>query len=562
MSSFFDDASLVMIPSGYKDGTVYSVKPIDGDGDLTFTRSNDTATRVGPDGLIEKVRTNLCLQSQTIDNATSWSNTLDSGATLTVTANHAAAPDGTTTAERIQIALNGSAFAQRNQSVTLAAGGEFTYSVYLKSLSGTPTIIFFYDNVNNKTATLTGDWVRYTWTFTSTGNVLPRFVLEAVTSSSADFLAWGCQLETGVSTAYIPTTTTAVSVGPIADLPRLDYSGGATCPKLLLEPQRTNIAAYSEQADNGYWGKYQSTITANDTTSPDGYTNADKIVSISAPSNNVIYRSFVSIADGPQTISLFAKAGTSSTGFLQIYDGTTTFSSDYNLSNGTTANTTAGATATITPYGNGWYRCTITATTLAGTHYLDYGIKSTAIGQYAYIFGMQFESLSSYATSYIPTIAASTRGGDSCLKTGISSLIGQTEGTIYAEWTANNVSPSGRVVVVGDGSFANRIAVLEDGGNIRVYVSTSSVAQADLTSLGSYTGTHKIAVAYANNDLKVYIDGVAVATQATLSVPACSVLYVGTFEDGTGTFPVGGLIAQTLLFPTRLTNAQLAELTA
>jgi hypothetical protein len=44
--SYFDDASLVMIPSGTKTSKVYSVKPIDGTGDLTFTRSNDTATRV------------------------------------------------------------------------------------------------------------------------------------------------------------------------------------------------------------------------------------------------------------------------------------------------------------------------------------------------------------------------------------------------------------------------------------------------------------------------------------------------------------------------------------
>ena len=42
----------------YKDQKVYSVKPIDGSGDLTFSRSNDTATRVDSNGLIEKVRTN------------------------------------------------------------------------------------------------------------------------------------------------------------------------------------------------------------------------------------------------------------------------------------------------------------------------------------------------------------------------------------------------------------------------------------------------------------------------------------------------------------------------
>jgi hypothetical protein len=35
--SYFDDASLVFIPSGTKVSKVYSVKPIDGTGDLTFT---------------------------------------------------------------------------------------------------------------------------------------------------------------------------------------------------------------------------------------------------------------------------------------------------------------------------------------------------------------------------------------------------------------------------------------------------------------------------------------------------------------------------------------------
>jgi hypothetical protein len=35
--SYFDDASLVIIPSGTKTSKAYSVKPIDGTGDLTFT---------------------------------------------------------------------------------------------------------------------------------------------------------------------------------------------------------------------------------------------------------------------------------------------------------------------------------------------------------------------------------------------------------------------------------------------------------------------------------------------------------------------------------------------
>jgi hypothetical protein len=56
--SLFDDASLVMIPSAYKDGKLYSIKPTDGSGDFTFSRST-AATRVNADGLIESVTDNV-----------------------------------------------------------------------------------------------------------------------------------------------------------------------------------------------------------------------------------------------------------------------------------------------------------------------------------------------------------------------------------------------------------------------------------------------------------------------------------------------------------------------
>ena len=58
-----------------------------------------------------------------------------------------------------------------------------------------------------------------------------------------------------------------------------------------------------------------------------------------------------------------------------------------------------------------------------------------------YLYGLQVEKNVSYPTSYIPTNgSAVTRVADSCSKTGISSLIGQTEGTIYAEfnWKRSN----------------------------------------------------------------------------------------------------------------------------
>jgi hypothetical protein len=74
-------ASLVLIPSGYKEDVVYSEIPTSGAGDLSFTRAS-SATRVNSAGLIEEVRTNL-LQSNTFN--TTWllsgTGTVTTGAT-------------------------------------------------------------------------------------------------------------------------------------------------------------------------------------------------------------------------------------------------------------------------------------------------------------------------------------------------------------------------------------------------------------------------------------------------------------------------------------------------
>ena len=113
--SLYTDASLIMYPSGYKSGKIYSQKPTDGTGDLTFTRAS-TATRVNSSGLIESVasgvpridylngcgqlllepqRTNVILRSQEFDNV-SWAKV-----NTNVSANLTTSPDGTVNADKI-----------------------------------------------------------------------------------------------------------------------------------------------------------------------------------------------------------------------------------------------------------------------------------------------------------------------------------------------------------------------------------------------------------------------------------------------------------------------------
>src|SRR6056300_1383698 len=81
MATTYDKASLVMIPSGVKESKLYSIKPTSGDGDFTFSRGTDTATRVNSSGLIEKERGNLLTWSNNYDNWTKSAATATSGQT-------------------------------------------------------------------------------------------------------------------------------------------------------------------------------------------------------------------------------------------------------------------------------------------------------------------------------------------------------------------------------------------------------------------------------------------------------------------------------------------------
>ena len=63
MSDLLNQASLVMVPSGYKEDTVYSVVPSDGSGDLSFTRASN-GTRVNSAGLVEDCPWNLATNSE------------------------------------------------------------------------------------------------------------------------------------------------------------------------------------------------------------------------------------------------------------------------------------------------------------------------------------------------------------------------------------------------------------------------------------------------------------------------------------------------------------------
>ena len=98
MSTLLEQASLVLIPSGYKEDTVYSVIPSNGSGDMSFTRASD-GTRINSDGLVEVCPWDLFTYSEQFQNA----NWLSGGnGKPTMTDNFAEAPNGTFTASKME----------------------------------------------------------------------------------------------------------------------------------------------------------------------------------------------------------------------------------------------------------------------------------------------------------------------------------------------------------------------------------------------------------------------------------------------------------------------------
>jgi hypothetical protein len=574
MSGLFNKASLVLVPSGYKSGKVYSQVPTNGDGDLSFTRSNDTATRVNSDGLIEKVRTNLVLQSNSFD--TTW---------LSVNADTPTGGQSGYDGSNDAWLLN-STGTEGRVTQSISQGNVQSFSVYAKANTNnwiciialtSPIVRANFDLNPSTTGSRIGvtandidtdiedvgnGWFRCSVTYNATisGVNIYSIVDDNVFTGTGSIYIQDAQLETGdIATEYIPTTSSAVSVGMTANVPRLDYTGGG-CPKLLLEPQRTNLVRYSEQFDNAAWFKeFGNSVTANTIASPDGYTNADTATATSTNAIN-IYQSYTSASSSLHTFSIFLKKNNLSEIEIYIFSAGFLARGNVNLDNGTITNID-GSNATITNYGNGWYRCSVQATITSGTNFtIGWYSASTTGSRSVYAYGAQLE-VGSYATSYIPTLsAASTRGSDACSKTGISSLIGQTEGVVFWDIEVETLSATGNenILNIDAGSFGNTI-YFSKGANGLLYaeVYVTGVAQCSFIYSLPSVGRYKMALAYKANDFAFYVNGVSRGTDSSGSVPATSRLQMGNGVFGPG----DGKVNQAILFKTRLTNAELATLT-
>jgi hypothetical protein len=562
--SLLDTASLIVTPNAYKEGKLYSVIPSDGSGDMSVVRAT-TATRVNSAGLVELVPYNLLTYSEQFDNA-DWS-----VQDATITPNSTTAPNGTLTADTFTRTAN-TGFLYSTNPLSLNTGS-YSISVYAKAntissfrldlgtsgFSQGATCVFDLSNGTAATPILYGSSTSFVATIENVGNgwyrcslsgniISANYYAELAITTSGSIYAWGAQVNEGSLKDYFATETRL-------NIPRLDYSNGS-CPSLLVEPQRTNLCTYSEDFTNVVWGKFLTTITPNTTMSPSGIQNADTFETSSNSSGVLFINSFVT--SGDKTFSIYAKKGSNDIldmGFTDVTD----FTARFNLSSGTLVSQTSGLTSTITSVGNDWYKLTVSKniTTLGSIFLIN---LTPSINKTMFLWGAQLEA-GSYPTSYIPTTSASvTRNADVISKTGISSLIGQTEGVMFTDFICDGFEDYGTPLSINDGTASNYIWLTTfANGNIRAEVYNGAV-QASITYTGGVVGQrYKVAFAYKQNDFVMYVNGTQIGTDTSGNIPP-SLSRIDYNLANNWSLALLKVNA-TALWKTRLTNAQLAQLT-
>lgn len=379
------------------------------------------------------------------------------------------------------------------------------------------------------------------------------------------------------STTATYTDSSGLIASAAIDTPRFDYDPVTLAPKgLLIEEQRTNLLTYSEQFDDAVWFKEAASISANTITAPSGALTADKLIENSANAIHFIRYQLALAASTTYTVSVYAKAG-ERTRFQISGSGlswTSYSTAIFDLSAGTVVtNTGAFTSASITPVGGGWFRCTATGISNAsstiqqavqlvlvqsGTTISYTGDGSSGV----YLWGAQLEA-GAFATSYIPTVASqATRAADfaSITGTNFSSWYNASEGTIYSESVAPLLNGSNSVYSISNGTVSNRIA--SAFGTFTLFVQVGGATQASLGSNLGVAGTYaKYAGAYKVNNFAFSINGTTALTDTAGSVPTNNVLYIGSSASGNSSF-LNGTIKKIVYYPRRLSNAELQVLTS
>jgi len=362
------------------------------------------------------------------------------------------------------------------------------------------------------------------------------------------------------------------------DEPAIEFNADGSYKGVLVEPESTNFALDSEDWSTANWDIVgtSATISENDDISPDGNTTANRFTGTGNQNYIIIKQNHTFDSSGVWTISVFAKKSANCDTLLLLLNG-------YTLATGTsgyfdldTGNVT-GLTSEIKEYPNGWYRCSVTATIDSGDLVGEIRLYATpslgsstwassgdASGKELYGWGLHIEK-SPIATSYIPTTTvAVTRVKDDIYLTSASSLIGQTEGTMFVEVDWRDSGASQYILGISDGTANNRIEINNSNDNLRIRASSDGTTIINNVggSSTSFTGIQKIALAYADDDFKLFNNSSIVTSVTSADISSMGELNEVAFGQLYSPILQANMWIRTVaLYTSRLTDTKCQELT-
>jgi len=359
------------------------------------------------------------------------------------------------------------------------------------------------------------------------------------------------------------------------NVPRLQYSStGSACPQFLFEPQRTNLIRFSEIISHSagfIWssdGGLQS--TGSWAIAPDGTTTANRL-NMTASIGGNIYSPLSDLSPrieptSSYVLSIFIKPDplnvTGADKFRFFYSNSHPSNPvagvNFNVNNKTVSvlpsgSITGSVNSFINEYTNGWYRigCSFALSSSTQNAAVEYIAIDSQLATGAnktgsiLVWGAQLEQITSgvitnipYRTSYIKTtnstvtrVIDNSGWGNHTTLTNHSSSIGQSEGTVYYEFTPFQTMSGSGVSGPAVASFYRNLVSLTNNSDpilgslfgflssdqvIFTLQSSSGVALFNLSSPNSIVPgtTYKIALAYSSSNSKLYINGTQINNSA------------------------------------------------
>jgi len=348
------------------------------------------------------------------------------------------------------------------------------------------------------------------------------------------------------------------------NIPRIEYDSDGNRLGLLVEESRTNLITYSE--DFTQWGTLGTGSLTAGQTAPDGSATATLI---SNTSDFRVYSSIGFDAGAGYRRSIWAKVSTEDllAGRTDVY-----LTGNYQLS-----------PSTLTTLTDEWVRYDVevaSGTGIGNFHAIDFrqsGSEVTATN--VYVWGAQLEA-GSFPTSYIPTSGSTATRSADVASIGVSEFgYNQEAVTVlveadYRNWqyssSFNRIIDLGRTTtsVTSTNGIFNQAS--SGSGTLRFRfdneAASAQFGAANLTGSNLVTSA-KIAFALKLNDMAICYNGgnLQSVTSGDAQLNSLDIIALGAnwseFAQATQDY-LNGHIKSLKVYPRRLTNSQLVEITS